>query len=111
MRAHLDLLMLLSFVSAVGTLVCWNLTAHSLKPARLMLAGCLAAQALCGFLSGAWPLGMIAIVASVMAARWWWNERSVNASKMMRPHRAIFSQRAAVDMESRMSRLFDSGAN
>jgi hypothetical protein len=114
MRPHLDLLMFFGFMSMVAAVVCWNLAAHGLRAARLLLAGSLAALALYAFLAGAWPLGIIAIVASAMAVRWWQHDKcgSVNAAKIDRSHRSSFSlRRDAIETETRLSRLFGPGAN
>jgi hypothetical protein len=71
---HVDLIALFGFLSAVVTLGClphWR----SSRKMKLVFAACLAANAAYAFLSGAWPLGLLAIVATGMALQSFWVDR------------------------------------
>jgi hypothetical protein len=72
---QLDRVMLFGFLAALFTLGCLPHVRRA-RGARLLLTMSLAAQTVYGFLSGAWPLGMVALVVSSMAARWWWRSRT-----------------------------------
>ena len=103
---ELDRLMLFGFLSAVATLGCIP-HVRSCSRLRPVLAVSLAAQAFHAFASGAWPLGMVALVASVLAGRWWLSDRS----KSRRRAAGIKEMRSCDPLarelfESRHERLF-----
>ena len=93
-------LMLLGLLSAMLVLVSLGFV-RSHRGARLLLAGALTAQAVYGFLHGAWPLALIATILAPRAALWWWRDRPPRLSKAAR----IVATRAS---EARLARLFGS---
>jgi hypothetical protein len=74
--AELDRLMLFGFLAACVTLGCLPLVRQGVT-VRLVLACSLGAQTAYAFMSGAWPMGLVAIVAAGIAAQSWWTRRGL----------------------------------
>ena len=97
-----DGLMLLGVLSAMLVLVSLGFV-RSHRGARLLLAGGLTAQAVYGFLHGAWPLALIATILAPRAVLWWWRDRPLPLSSAVR-HGATQAS------EARLARLFGSAS-
>ena len=106
---ELNRLMLLGFLSAFGTIVCLA-QVRQYRGAKLPLAGFLTALAAYGFLAGAWPLGIVAIVAAGMAIRLRLQERCRLGHKATTVLPRGRGRSRTMD-NSRRSRLFGSSFN
>lgn len=105
---QMDRLMLFGFLSALVTFACWGCVRHS-RFARFVFALSLGSLAAFGFASGAWPLGMVAVVAAGLAAHWWWRDKPL-ADLGTDLLRDAFERRSPPQLrESRLARLFTPG--
>jgi hypothetical protein len=98
---QLDVVALFGFLAAFVTLI--FVKEHRRHGAMLGLSLSLAASAAYGFLSGAWPLGMVAIVVSAMALHRWRTGRRVGEAGVR--------LRAAEDRRARMFGQHRAGFN
>jgi hypothetical protein len=105
---HLDVIALFGFLSAVVTLACLP-HLRSSRPMRLIFTASLAANAIYAFLSGAWPLGMVGIVATAMAIHRCWRDWPICHTWSINsfPRHRVGENRPTA-AASRVSRLFGS---
>ena len=108
--AQLDQVMLLGFLSAFVTLFCLP-HVRQCRATKLLLSISLGAQATYGFLTGAWPLGLVAFVASSMAARWWWRDSPIYPQPKNASHAEVSRRCLPAVSESRVSGLFGPNKN
>ena len=101
----LDAVMLLGFVAAFATVVCYLHRRRS-RSVLLAMAVCLAAVAAYGFLQGAWPLGLLeAFWCGATMHQWRESGRFVHTRRGSR-HREISSWSNLSAKESHISRMF-----
>jgi len=102
---QLDRLMLFGFLTAVVTLFCYweqNRRRSFLLPLAIATVG----MAAYGFMQGAWPLGLVAIVWAAGTFRRW-RAAKTPAAQAMKPTRHLTNASLALTKtESRLSRLF-----
>jgi hypothetical protein len=102
---QLDVLMLSGFLLSILTLVIWL---HPVK-SRLhsfVFATAIAGLALFGFMQGAWPLGIVAIVWSAATLQRWHQGKDIVVAVNEARHRWLFSQLHR-DNGSRNSRTYE----
>jgi hypothetical protein len=100
----MDVLMVCGFLTAILTLLLWMHQGRS-RAAAMWLAICLAAMAVFGFLSGAWPLGFIIAAWSASAFSRWRNDRYVGSAEIWRPVFRAFVTPGPWDAGSRVARI------
>jgi hypothetical protein len=104
---QLDGVMLLGFLSAFFTMA-FYINRHQSRSMMVALALSLAATAMYGFLQGAWPLGFIQAVWSVMTLRQSFKPRTNRKSTPRRRWQYANATPRPYEMESRISRMFGS---
>jgi hypothetical protein len=102
---QMDGLMLFGFLAAIATLACYA-SRHQSWSVVVVLAMCLAADAVYGFLQGAWPLGLIQGVGSVMTLQRWYSKKNIGKHNNRSSLIAADSSHHPWESESRVSRLF-----
>jgi hypothetical protein len=103
---HLDRVALFGFLSAFVTIAClphWR----SSRAMKLVFAACLLADAAYAFLAGAWPVGLVAIVAAGMAVHASWKDRFLQHA----PARRRLERQRATPHDSRTLHLFGSSCD
>ena len=103
---QLDRLALFGFMSGLLTIQCFPFVRRS-RRAKLVFAASLTANSVYGFLSGAWPLGMVAIVVTGMAIYSWWLDGRPLRYLPINSSGGVSAPRGAlIAGESRVARLF-----
>ena len=102
----MDVVMVFGFVAAFVTAVVWLHHYRQTRAKIFLFAGCLWMLAIYCFAAGAWPMGIIAMIWSVVTARegFVWNRRALWARPVTRNSAAFAA--VELDMESRMTRMF-----
>jgi len=102
---HLDVIALFGFLSALVTLGCLPHLRAS-RAMKVIFAASLAANAAYAFLSGAWPLGVVGVVVTGMAAHACWTGRSFQLGASTTPPLRRVEHLDATVYESRGLGLF-----
>jgi hypothetical protein len=88
---QIDVLMLSGFLISLLTLVVWMHPVCT-RSRTLAFAACLLGLAIFGFLQGAWPLGVVAIVWSAATLQRWRQEKDIFTGVNEARRRIVFSQ-------------------
>jgi hypothetical protein len=102
---QLDVLMLSGFLLSILTLVIWLHPVKS-RPRTFAFATAIAGLALFGFMQGAWPLGIVAIVWSAATLQRWHQGNDIVVAVNEARQRLLFSQ-LHWENGSRNSRMFE----
>jgi hypothetical protein len=103
---HLDVVMLLGFMSALFTLVIWPYHKRS-RGNRLTFATGLMALSVYSFLAGIWPMGFVAIAWTAATVREAFaSKKPTDRPRLVALRRTVEFPAGHWDMESRLFRMF-----
>jgi hypothetical protein len=104
---QLDVLMLTEFLTAIFTLLIWLHLKQS-RSCVLAFGICLMAMAVYAFIQGAWPVGMITVVWSVVTVRRWLKGKDIIEPKSLVSRLAMAVPSDRWESQSRFERMFNS---
>jgi hypothetical protein len=105
---EMDSVMVVGFLCALAVPVCMIYQRQS-RDFVLVLAGCLASLAVCGFLQNAWPLAIVQTIWAAATFRQWWTLHhavEIAGTGRRRPRRAVLSIYRRKVAPSRMTQMF-----